>query len=144
MDVPLSPQQRDAVARRLAEAADARDRLEAHGADADRRRAEEERRYPPVPAGVRREVAARAAQHPLRGCAECERRAYAGDPEPSVLESVVEQAAVWRCSVCGTWWEEMPHEVHALTDDEVHRLWGDRLLPGRSAVSPDTGGASDG
>lgn len=144
--MPLSPQQRDAVARRLAEAADARDRLEAHGADADRRRAEEERTHPAVPADVRREVAVRAADHPLRGCAECERRAYSGGHEAYALESIVEQTAVWRCSSCGTWWEEMPHDVHALTDDEVRRLYGERPLldrdggpTGRSVSAPAVG-----
>ncbi|WP_199423045.1 hypothetical protein [Actinotalea solisilvae] len=127
MDVPLSARQRAAAAQRVAEAEERRRRLDELGVAADARVAEEERTTTPVPPEVRREISRRLAEHPRGGCAVCERRAYTGDHEPYLLESVVQQVAVWRCSVCGTWWEEMPHEVHALTDDEVRRLYGDRL-----------------
>lgn len=127
--MPLSPGQRDAVARRLAEAEERRRRLDALGRAADARVAEEERMTTPALPEVRRAISRRLAEHPRGGCAVCERRAYTGHHEPFVLQSVVEQVAVWRCSVCGTWWEEMPHEVHALTDDEVRRLYGDRVRP---------------
>lgn len=127
MDVPLTPEQRAAVAERLADAERQRRELEMLWAEAEHRRAEEARTMPPVSPEVRLEVARRLSEHPLRGCEVCERRAFSGDHEPYVIDSIVEQAALWRCSVCGTWWEEMPHEVHVLTADEARRLWGDRL-----------------
>ncbi len=134
MDVPLSPEDREAVRQRLADAEQQRRRLEALGADAELRGAEEVRTAPAAPPDARADVSRRLAEGLVPGCDVCERRASTGDPEPYVIESLVEQAAVWRCSACGTWWEEMPHEVHALTPDEAERLWGDRLRGRRVAI----------
>lgn len=123
-EASLTPQQRAARDERLARQADDACWLADAGREADASRAAELARWSPPSAEVVQRVRDRVAAQPLEGCAECRALAYTGRHEPYLVDSVVMQTRVWRCSACGMAWEETSREVHALTDAEVVELYG--------------------
>lgn len=132
VEASLTPEQRAARDDRLARQAEDARRLAEAGRDADAARAGELARWsPPSDVAVRR-VRDRVVSAPLGGCAECVALVSTGRHEPFLVASIVMQTRVWRCSACGTVWEETQREVHALTDAELVELYGPLIAPGRA------------
>lgn len=124
IDVPLTPEQRAARDERLAR--QTRDQAAAaeRGRLADAERAAELARRSPPSEEVRRRIRERVVAAPLPGCVECRDKVATGRHEPFLEDSIVMQTRLWRCSACGTYWEETQRSVYALTADEVAEVYG--------------------
>lgn len=136
MEVPLTPEQQRARDERLAKARAEADRFAADAEAAERELAAEGAWRAPVPAEAWRAVRERAADRPLRGCPVCEAKAYTGRHEPYLVDSVVMQTRLWRCSACGTFWNETQRAVFALTPGEVRSVYQEFRDNGEAPADP--------
>nr|WP_297426680.1 hypothetical protein [uncultured Actinotalea sp.] len=136
MDLPLTPRQRRERDERIAAAGEAADRFAGGTAAAERELAAESAWRVPVAAEVWGRINERAAASPLRGCEVCEAKAYTGRHEPYLVDSVVMQTRLWRCSACGTFWNETQRAVFAMTPGEVRSVYQEFRDNGEAPADP--------
>lgn len=66
-----------------------------------------------------------------KGCEACRVAALRGLPDPPMkyLGSATGPVLLYRCSVCGSYWEETLREAHVISEAEARETYPDAFAP---------------